>query len=1041
MTKGKTGFVETGEIYEATHSNEGRMAWLTAGAACESGDVMVLDSSVNAQATSTTTEADARPVVIVALDDPGDGGAGTTQSLSPSDPGWFQGWGRCALVNLMYASQTGDWLITSTTAKKARPMGDVLPPSGAFGWVLTSGSTPEAFLFGTGGAAKPAAYIVDATGGDYTSVVAAASALGSTAGAILVKAGTYTETAPVILGGDNQAIIGEKGAIIYGNHTLAVLSATGKTGLLLQGLTFKDKVDKGVDNDVIDLDGCTDFRIVDVDVRETYFRGINLNGCDQGIIRGCTFASGRVANPGMETSIYLDDCDHIGITGNIGRDQGYTDGTATGARFIYLNDSNYCQISGNRQDVTAAKVGLQIYHSHYNAIANNHFENNTWLGIGVGYASHFNNVVGNTCKANDYEGIEFGEANIGNVIANNVCTSATSTVYGRGIFMEAQTEEGQATTLSGAISDIATAATVADGSQLPSGNMLLKIGEEYVYFSTRATDYISGGVRAEAGTTAASHADSATITVLGPRDNIIEGNVCNWNKRIGIGLHHAHNCIIADNICINNCNNQDSGDAGIYLDSLTSCLVTNNRIADTRATPLMWHGITFSGTNTATKVLGNYITGAATTAIDAPDAGHTVTFVKLESEDWELEPAGGMTVTTGTGAIAITAGTASMTLTAATNITQNAGNTVIWQQGGVGRGWIGSDLTLVDIPLKLDTGQEVDFDRDNPNQIYAKSVGNDLILSDRTAGSLALSDLYQTVVAGTGLVGGGMAATVTLHVGAGTGIWLTADAVSAASPVVFADRALTAGSYLSGGGDLTTDRRFNFNDAANFVWPGAHSFTGAPIALTGATRAITWDTNDYVQYASNKWTWYIENVAKMALAGDDLDLAVNVEFTGGDHRIRHGSAGSATIEFDNASDSILDIKNLGAGNAILKVDSIEAALIDVTGIEPVDTRARQLWVDTSVIYPPAVYNVTLTDADTQYAQALPADVRALLFRCRTNNAIRYALQSGKVAGPTSPYLTLLAGQWYQEDNLLFNPTTLYLASDTAEVVVEIEAWS
>ena len=718
MTKGKTGFVETGEVVEAWHITEAKMLWLVAAEAVTSGDVLVLDTAADAQAASTTTEANPTPVVVVAKDDPE-----ATVSLGAGESGWFQAWGRCAVVNLMSAATRGNWLVTSTTSLKARPMGDVLPPPGAFGYAITAGSTPEAFLFGVGGAAKPAAYIVDSTGGDYTSVVAAANALGSTAGAIFVRAGTYTETNTITLGGNNQAIVGEKGAIIYGNHALALLSATGKSGLLLSGITFKDKVDKGVDNSVIDLNGCTDFRIVDCDIRETYFRGIDLAGCDRGIIRGCTSASARAVSPGAETSIYLDDCEHIEITENIGYDQGYT-AAGGGICFIRLGDCNYCGVTDNRQDVEIASRGIQLYHSHHNTVANNFLQNNTWLGIGVGYASHFNSIIGNTCHNNSFENIEFGEANIGNIIANNICTAATSTVYGRGIFMEAQGEEGQATTLDGAISNIATGATVADGTQLPSANMLLRIGEEYIYFASRSGNGLSGGVRAEAATVAASHATAATVTVLGPRDNIIEGNVCNWNKCIGIGLHHAYNCTIADNICINNGYNLGSSHSGLYLDNLTDCLVTGNRMADTRATPLMWHGVCFSGINTNVRVLNNYVTGAATSAYDIPDAGSTVTFVKMDGEDWVLEPSAGVTITTGTGSIIL-----------------DADYVVQFAKAGVGRAWIGTDMTLVNTPLNLDAGYAVDFDRVSPNQIYAKSVGNALILTDRTAGSHSLSEL------------------------------------------------------------------------------------------------------------------------------------------------------------------------------------------------------------------------------------------------------------------------------------------------------------
>lgn len=146
MAKGKSGFLETGEVYEAWHANEGRLLWLIAAEAVTSGDVMVLDSSADAQAKATTTEGDLGPVCVVAEDDPG-----ATQSILTGAQGWFQAWGRCAVVNLMSAATRGDWLVTSTTSLKAKPIHPLainVPPAGAFGYTLTEGSTPEAFLLG-----------------------------------------------------------------------------------------------------------------------------------------------------------------------------------------------------------------------------------------------------------------------------------------------------------------------------------------------------------------------------------------------------------------------------------------------------------------------------------------------------------------------------------------------------------------------------------------------------------------------------------------------------------------------------------------------------------------------------------------------------------------------------------------------------------------------------------------------------------------------------------------------------------------------------
>ena len=89
----------------------------------------------------------------------------------------------------------------------------------------------------------------------------------------------------------------------------------------------------------------------------------------------------------------------------------------------------------------------------------------------------------------------------------------------------------------------------------------------------------------------------------------------------------------------------------------------------------------------------------------------------------------------------------------------------------------------------------------------------------------------------------------------------------------------------------------------------------------------------------------------------------------------------------------------------------------------------------------AEYNIALTLATTEYSQALPANCRKVVFRCRTAFDVRYAWVTGKVATPTAPYQTLRASAEYAIDGIKLATGTVYLASATAAVVVEMEAWS
>ena len=90
---------------------------------------------------------------------------------------------------------------------------------------------------------------------------------------------------------------------------------------------------------------------------------------------------------------------------------------------------------------------------------------------------------------------------------------------------------------------------------------------------------------------------------------------------------------------------------------------------------------------------------------------------------------------------------------------------------------------------------------------------------------------------------------------------------------------------------------------------------------------------------------------------------------------------------------------------------------------------------------PTIYNVTLTSANTEYSQVLPANTREFRFRCRTLFDVRYAYVTGKVAAPTAPYLTLPAGFDYFSDYNNLSSITLYFASSTAGTIVELEVFT
>jgi len=90
---------------------------------------------------------------------------------------------------------------------------------------------------------------------------------------------------------------------------------------------------------------------------------------------------------------------------------------------------------------------------------------------------------------------------------------------------------------------------------------------------------------------------------------------------------------------------------------------------------------------------------------------------------------------------------------------------------------------------------------------------------------------------------------------------------------------------------------------------------------------------------------------------------------------------------------------------------------------------------------PAIYNVTMTNANTEYNQALPANCKKFLIHTRDGTSFRLAFVTGKVATPTEPYFTIPASVPYWEDLIQPGSATLYFACAVAGKVVEIIAWS
>lgn len=97
---------------------------------------------------------------------------------------------------------------------------------------------------------------------------------------------------------------------------------------------------------------------------------------------------------------------------------------------------------------------------------------------------------------------------------------------------------------------------------------------------------------------------------------------------------------------------------------------------------------------------------------------------------------------------------------------------------------------------------------------------------------------------------------------------------------------------------------------------------------------------------------------------------------------------------------------------------------------------------------PFIQNVTCTPADTEVTATLPVGTKYFSIQARTSAAVRFAFETGKVAGPTAPYATVKADSVYNAPEKLgwsFTSATdnvpkIYLASSVDTTVVEIVGW-
>lgn len=88
---------------------------------------------------------------------------------------------------------------------------------------------------------------------------------------------------------------------------------------------------------------------------------------------------------------------------------------------------------------------------------------------------------------------------------------------------------------------------------------------------------------------------------------------------------------------------------------------------------------------------------------------------------------------------------------------------------------------------------------------------------------------------------------------------------------------------------------------------------------------------------------------------------------------------------------------------------------------------------------PIIYNVTITDANTEYSQLLPTGTKKLTVKLRGTSALLKIAFENTKSGTT--YITVPYGSSFNADDIDMNGITIYVQSPTAAQTCEILAWT
>jgi parallel beta-helix repeat protein len=229
---------------------------------------------------------------------------------------------------------------------------------------------------------------------------------------------------------------------------------------------------------------------------------------------------------------------------------GFNVGGATGARGIYLNNVNYCNISNN--DCSHQWFGgIFLNTSFSNLISNNRCSYNSYWDIRLDYSSD-NIISGNDCENNEWGGISISHSN-NNSILSNKCDRIAIT-YSKNN-------------------------NVTNNDCISGGICLADDSNKNVISNNDC-----------------SNSEVFGIWVLRSEDNTISNNDCNNCDWDGISIQDSNNNNVSSNECINN-------NDGITLKNSNNNIVSRNNCKNNN----LFNGMYIENSSDNTIYLNNLI--------------------------------------------------------------------------------------------------------------------------------------------------------------------------------------------------------------------------------------------------------------------------------------------------------------------------------------------------------------------------------------------------------------------------------------------------